>query len=128
MITKTEYDKYIELGLKIQDAADNVASFFKRFDSRFEDVDKSSGTWEIENDLVYNGPVCFNKKWLFATDEELSEFVNYTIEDKKRRQAILQDEIDFEVKQCGDDKEKLNQKLREMTKEELLMYLGVYNG
>lgn len=134
--TKEDLDAYFEMDDKLEKMASRVASFFEEFDSDFKY--SKYDTWYLMEDsnfpnekyMVcnngehdswgehYDAYVCFEPKWLFATDEELKQHVADVLAERERKKLEKE-------KQQKQKEEAHYKELASLLKEELLKKLGV---
>ena len=119
-MTKEQINMYVDLKEELKKSANRVANYFVKINSSYEFID----SWQLYSDEVegtgvetwnYGGYeehfVNFDVKWLYATDEELQNYVNSVLEERKQR---LTDET---RKKNEEEKEKKYQKYLELKKE-----------
>lgn len=119
-MTKDQIKMYVDLKEELKKSANRVANYFVKINSSYEFID----SWQLYSDEVegkgvetwnYGGYeehfVSFDVKWLYATDEELQNYVNSVLEERKQR---LNDEV---RKKIEEEKEKKYQKYLELKKE-----------
>lgn len=119
-MTQEQINMYVDLKEELEKSANRVANYFVKINSSYEFID----SWQLYSDKVegtgietwnYGGYeehfVSFDVKWLYATDEELQNYVNSVLEERKQR---LNDEV---RKKIEEEKEKKYQKYLELKKE-----------
>ena len=119
-MTQEQINMYVDLKEELEKSANRVANYFVKINSSYEFID----SWQLYSDGVegtgvetwnYGGYeehfVSFDVKWLYATDEELQNYVNSVLEERKQR---LNDEV---RKKIEEEKEKKYQKYLELKKE-----------
>ena len=119
-MTKDQIKMYVDLKEELEKSANRVADYFVKINSSYEFID----SWQLYSHEVegkgvetwnYGGYeehfVSFDVKWLYATDEELQNYVNSVLEKRKQR---LTDET---RKKNEEEKEKKYQKYLELKKE-----------
>ena len=119
-MTKEQIKIYVDLKEELEKSANRVANYFVKINSSYEFID----SWQLYSDEVegkgvetwnYGGYeehfVSFDVKWLYATDEELQNYVNSVLEERKQR---LTNET---RKNNEEEKEKKYQKYLELKKE-----------
>ena len=119
-MTQEQINMYVDLKEELKKSANRVANYFVKINSSYEFID----SWQLYSDEVegtgietwnYGGYeehyVSFDTKWLYATDEELQNYVNFVLEERKQK---LTDET---RKKNEEEKEKKYQKYLELKKE-----------
>ena len=119
-MTQEQIKLYNELKNELYNSAERVAKYFVKINPSYEFID----SWELyENEIKGSGTetwayggyeehyVYFDTKWLYATDEELQNYVDSVLEERKQK---LNDEV---RKKIEEEKEKKYQKYLELKKE-----------
>ena len=119
-MTQEQIKLYKELETELYESAERVAKYFVKFEKSYEFIK----SWELYKDTVsgtgtetwsYGGYedyyVEFDAKWLYATDEELQNYVDSVLEERKQK---LNDEI---RKKIEETKEKKYQEYLKLKKE-----------
>jgi len=137
MISKEEFDEYLRILDDIQGSAMHVASYFSELDEAFQYAIDEKGYWEIENE---NGRVLircwclgpcsddscsFEPKWLWATDEELEKHVDDVINQRRLWRELREKQKQIEEEEARQRRIDRINRLKNMSKEELLRELGV---
>ena len=137
MISKEDFDCYLRLLDGIQETAMHVASYFKEIDEAFQYAIDENGYWEIENE---NGKVlirCWNlgpfsddscsfePKWLWATDEELKQHIEDVFTQRRLWREAREKQKQLEEEEARQAKIDRINRLKNMSREELLRELGV---
>ena len=119
-MTQEQIKLYKELRNELYESAERVAKYFVKIDPSYRFID----SWKLyENEVEGSGTetwayggyedhyVCFDTKWLYATDKELQKCVDSILEERKQK---LNDEI---RKKIEEEKEKKYQKYLELKAE-----------
>lgn len=138
--TKEDLDNFYKMDNELSKRAQHVASFFKKIDRDFAGAEDEP--WYLCHDSDYPDEeyvvccdyddycwgehdyryVSFEPKWLFATDEELQKHVDDVLAERERKEREKR-EADAEA--CRRKQAERNNRLKSMTREELLKELGV---
>lgn len=118
-MTQEQINMYVDLKEELKKSANRVANYFVKINSSYKFID----SWQLYSDEVegkgvetwnYGGYeehyVSFDVKWLYATDEELQNYVNSVLEERKQR-------LTDETRKKNEEKEKKYQKYLELKKE-----------
>ena len=103
-MTQEQIKLYNELKNELYESAERVAKYFVKINPSYRFID----SWELDGNGVegsgtetwaYGGYedhyVCFDTKWLYATDKELQKYVDSILEEKeKKRQKELKEKQD----------------------------------
>lgn len=103
-MTLEQIKLYKELQNELYNSAERVAKYFVKINPSYKFID----SWELdENEVEGSGTetwrfgghedhcVYFDTKWLYATDEELQNYVNSVLEEiEKKRQKELKEKQD----------------------------------
>lgn len=137
MISKEEFDEYLKILDDIQGSAMAVASYFSELDEAYQYAIDEDGYWEIENENgkvfircwglgPYGDDSCsFEPKWLWATDEELEKHVDDVITQRRLWKEAREKQKQIEEEEAKQAKIDRINRLKNMSREELLRELGV---
>ena len=103
-MTLEQIKLYKELQNELYESAERVAKYFVKINPSYEFID----SWKLDENKVegsgtetwaYGGYedhyVCFDTKWLYATNEELQNYVDSVLEKReKKRQKELKEKQD----------------------------------
>ena len=138
--TKEDLDNLFKMDSELGEKARHVASFFKKIDPDFGGAEDE--IWYLAGDSDYPDEeyvVCcdyddycwgehdyryvkFEPKWLFATDEELQQYVDDVLAEKERKEREKKEAEAEAYRQKQIEREN---RLKGLSREELLRELGV---